>query len=522
MVIKNSTVNFARVSSADQRDGFSLGAQHILAKQYAKKNGLKIVKSWSVDESASKELDRKHFFAMIDYVKKNDIKEVVFDKIDRACRGLQSAVKIEDLIESGVRFHFTRDNLIVDRDSEPSEKLRFYLGVVLGKYYIDNLKSEINKGLRQRSDQGFWNSKAPVGYRNFRNPETRRSEVIIDEEIGPVVVDIFEKYATGNYGFDRLAKILTDAVPDKTYSKRVIEGLVSNPFYFGRLIVKGKDLGLGVHKPLIEKKLWDQCQKIRGIRSSQSFRKQTISNKPLMGLMSCGKCGHAITGETKNTKGRNYIYYHCANRKCPERRRNTSQDKLMTLILSAFEPFKKMTPKATDSFLQTMESRLFDLDLYNQKEMGLLAEKRLLLKRKINDALGLHRQGKLSEGEYHQVLELRRRHLDDIELEMNAHLKADRQTFEKGRWVIETFIKLHDYMLLDSDPLEKIELVKLVLSKLTLTGGTLEFHFQKPFDVLIETLGVPYQCSPTSKFKDKYSQPLVPHRIKEIASLSIK
>ena len=54
---------------------------------------------------------------------------------------------IEDLVDAGVCFNFTRDNLVVDKDSSPGEKLRFYLGVVLAKHYINNLKIEIRKGI---------------------------------------------------------------------------------------------------------------------------------------------------------------------------------------------------------------------------------------------------------------------------------------------------------------------------------------------------------------------------------------
>src|SRR5437016_398110 len=89
------SVRFDRVSSEEQRDGFSLDAQESMGQKYAKERGLKYVKIWSVDESASKEDERKHFFAMIDFVKGKDVKDVVFDKIDRACRGFKSAVMIE-------------------------------------------------------------------------------------------------------------------------------------------------------------------------------------------------------------------------------------------------------------------------------------------------------------------------------------------------------------------------------------------------------------------------------------------
>ena len=100
-------IQFSRVSGDGQEDGFSLEAQEALGKEYAKKSRLRIVKSWSEVESAYKERDRKRFFEMIEYVKKNKIKNVIFDKVDRAVRGFRSATVVEDLVEFyGVRFHF--------------------------------------------------------------------------------------------------------------------------------------------------------------------------------------------------------------------------------------------------------------------------------------------------------------------------------------------------------------------------------------------------------------------------------
>ena len=87
-------VGFFRVSSTDQRDGQSLNAQNTLASDYSGRAGLSIVRHWSEAESASKEKERKKFFEMIEFVKKNEIKDVIFDKVDRAVRGFKSAVII--------------------------------------------------------------------------------------------------------------------------------------------------------------------------------------------------------------------------------------------------------------------------------------------------------------------------------------------------------------------------------------------------------------------------------------------
>lgn len=226
-------VEFDRVSSLTQEDGFSLIAQSQAAFCYADRCGLKIVRTWSEIESASKEDQRSAFFEMVDFVKAHGIGHVIFDKVDRAVRGFKSAQVLQDLTEKhGVTFHFVRDNLTVDSDSPPSEKLRFYLGTILAKYYIDNLKADIRKGVEARIKAGHWCYQAPLGYRNWRDPETRRAIVIRDQTVCFAIAEIFRKYATGKHPMPSLVCILNQAT-GKEHNWRILTTMLANPFYPG-------------------------------------------------------------------------------------------------------------------------------------------------------------------------------------------------------------------------------------------------------------------------------------------------
>ena len=153
---------------------------------------------------------------MVEFVKEHSITDVVFDKVDRACRGLKSAQVIEDLVEKrGVKFHFTREHLVIDAQSPSSEKLRFYLNVILAKYYIDNLKAEVKKGMLERQSLGYWNHKAPIGYKNVRSAKHSKATVEIDDSVAPFAREMFELYATGNYTLQDLGKFLTDRFENK-------------------------------------------------------------------------------------------------------------------------------------------------------------------------------------------------------------------------------------------------------------------------------------------------------------------
>jgi len=142
------------VSSKEQEQGFSPEAQRRSIESYCKLNQLYVDKDFTFHETASRWDKRVKFVKMLELAEQNRIKDIVFEKTDRAVREFNAAIKIESLIQTGVRFHFVRDNLIIDDNSPSSDKLRFYLQVILSKYYIDNLRDEINKGRFERIERG--------------------------------------------------------------------------------------------------------------------------------------------------------------------------------------------------------------------------------------------------------------------------------------------------------------------------------------------------------------------------------
>lgn len=480
-------VRFDRVSSEEQREGFSLKAQKEMGNRYASEHGLTIVKTWSVDESAYKEKDRKNFFEMIDYIKENNIKDVIFDRIDRAVRGTRSQFMIEELVESeGVRFHFARDHLIVDRSSAPQEKLRFALGGVLGKYYGDNLSTEIHKGIDERWESGHWLSKAPFGYIN------QNKRVVVHPEYGSVAVEVFNRYATGNYTLNMLVDYIKSKVTDRTVTKRLVETMLSNPFYYGYMKgsrgKRSRELKKGAHEPIISKTLWDQCQRIRGIRATnQQSERAGSPPKPFMVFMKCGVCNRAVTGKvTRKASGKVYVHYYCASNDCPEHKKNVNQNNLFKQLDAAFEPFARFTPKATQALIETLQERLEDLDEYTNQATNRLMLKRKEIKASVERLEVLAANGELSEDELQTLKKVKEEALVQVTAEISIYTEADRKTFEKGASIIELLINVRNFMQKPGNELAKVRLAKMLLSNPTLKNRTLEYSYEKPFDVLID------------------------------------
>jgi site-specific DNA recombinase len=90
-------VLYARVSGKDQEDGFSIPAQLKLLREYALKQGFKIIREF-VDVETAKCAGRKHFGEMVKFFEKNpNCRVVLVEKTDRLYRNFRDCVTLEDL-----------------------------------------------------------------------------------------------------------------------------------------------------------------------------------------------------------------------------------------------------------------------------------------------------------------------------------------------------------------------------------------------------------------------------------------
>src|SRR5207247_10502323 len=95
--------------------------------------------------------------------------------------------------------------VILTKESRSSEKCIHGINVLMAKNYIDNLSEEVKKGLRTKAAQGLWPSFAPPGYVNTVRSDGKRI-IEPDSVLGPIIANLFEWFASGEYSLKTLAK----------------------------------------------------------------------------------------------------------------------------------------------------------------------------------------------------------------------------------------------------------------------------------------------------------------------------
>jgi len=123
------------------------------------------------------------------------------------------------------------------------------------KYYTDNLRENIFRGIRQKIRRGEMPAKAPLGYYN----EPRICTIEPDKATFNKMKKILELFAKGNHTLTKIQDEMFSAGLvgryGKPHSLSSIPAILSNPFYYGMFMHKG-ELIQGSHKPMISKKLF--------------------------------------------------------------------------------------------------------------------------------------------------------------------------------------------------------------------------------------------------------------------------
>ncbi len=376
-----NVIVWARVSSREQREGYSIDAQLRVNRDRAQANEWNVVREFVVAESAKRGAERTAFNQMFAWVKANakreKIKAILSHKLDRVCRNMRDAVRLQELEDTcGVHLAF------VDNQFGPGAAgaLSFNVMAAVAQYYSDNLRSEVLKGMDEKVRQGWPTGLAPYGYINV---DDREEPVKPHPERSQTLVRIFELYATGGHTFETLADQLQREGhvfrnSQRRFHRTALSYILGNRFYIGELHRNGQVFE-GRYQRLINRPTFEACQDVLHGRN----RRTGSPNHSLAGgLLTCAYCGQSITGERirRKLKGggvREHIYYRCANNH-PSPDHPTVRWKSHDLEQAIVDDLARMrlpSPEVATWFRSTLESAISDLTAYRRRQATALAKR---------------------------------------------------------------------------------------------------------------------------------------------------
>jgi len=282
---------YCRKSSEDEeKQVLSIEAQLAELRDFAKQNNLFIVREFTESKTA-KEPGREVFNFMLSEIEKGNASGILAWNPDRLARNSIDGGRIIYLVDTGKIQSLKFPTFWF----EATPQGKFMLSVAFGqaKYYTDNLRENILRGIRQKLRRGELPAKAPLGY--FNEPRLRTIEP--DKKTFNKVKEVLLAFATGEYTLTKIqSKMFSLGLvgkDGKPLHLSTIQGILTNPFYYGMFLYQG-ELYQGSHKPMISKKLFDKIQEALK-QNSRPHKKRKEKQFLFLGFARCGECGYMIT-----------------------------------------------------------------------------------------------------------------------------------------------------------------------------------------------------------------------------------
>jgi site-specific DNA recombinase len=452
-----------------EREGFSIPAQLKYLREYALKNDFQILFEF-VDVETAKTTGRKRFGEMLTFFHRNpSCRTLIVEKTDRLYRNFRDCVTLEDL---DVEIHLPKEGQIISNDAKSQAKLVHGIQVVIARNYIENLKEEVKKGMREKAEQGIYPSRPPLGYRNNVLLHT----IEIDEVKAPVARLMFELYATGQCSLTSLRVTIRKEF-GLDIGKGHLDRLLKNPFYKGQFWWEQR-LYPGTHTPLVSAECFDQVQRVFKSHNKPRHRSHDF---PYRGLLTCAYDNCKVTAEIKRER---YTYYRCTGYrgKCalPYFREEEIGDRLGQVLKDIHIP-DAILAQLQESLLNDQEQRdavaLEQQERYNQRvaQIG----------RRMDLAYQDRLDGKITEEFWVKKSTEWQQEEMQIRESLKSFEKVQPEQYLNASRILELANKAY-FLYVRQDHAERAKLLKMVLSNCGIDAVSLYPTYRKPFDVIFQ------------------------------------
>lgn len=468
---------YIRVSTVKQGEkGASLTEQKIAIETYASKQGL-FISEWFEETETAAKTGRRLFRRMLTRLQKGDAEGIIIHKVDRGARNLADWAELGSLMDQGIPVHFAHEALDL---SSRGGRLSADIQAVVAADYIRNLRQEVKKGMYGRLRQGFFPFGAPPGYCDSGKGMLKT----IHPEQGPLVKEAFTLYASGRYGLKELLAYMTEkglrgARGQKLFVSNFSK-MLGNRFYYGLITVRGETY-VGKHEPLISKRLFDECRAVAEGRTFTRQPTQTPSEFLFRRIAHCASCGRALYGERQ--KGR--VYYRCHSGTCKGTcvREDHFRDTLKAHLSQL--PQRDLLTEMLQLHFEMDENKKAHGEGGREKSWKLRTSNALALKERLTDLLI---DGTLSKESY----ESRMAEVNNTLLVIDAEKTKAKEGDDVRQVRAKKFLELVNalYVLPETEnAANHRDILRLTISNASVHQKSIEFTWEKPFQVLFEHEG---------------------------------
>jgi site-specific DNA recombinase len=389
-------VAYVRESTEEQGQGFSPDAQREAIKRFAAENDLTIVEEYCDFHSGWRKTDgRRDFQRLMADAAERRFDVVLVFHASRFARNQVEARKYKQLLREklGIKV-FSVTQPMGEDHSYPSSFLAESIHEMFDEYYSVSLSFWTRAGLAEKARQGYLVGSLPWGY--MRNPDS--AEVVPDPERAPLVLGMYERYATGQESDRSIAAWLNAkgarTARGRAFTKDTVREMLVNAAYCGYVCaLRDTSRTLkGRHEAIVPEELFDRVQDVRGWRTRVDRPGRPSEDYLLRKLLFCERCGARMQG-TRGGREQHRRY------QCGTRRRGG--DCTQTIVKA--KPLEDQLVEWLRDFRPDSELRGMVLDAINaaaRDQVGDDPERRRELIAQLARLQDLYVMGDLTKGQY--------------------------------------------------------------------------------------------------------------------------
>ena len=461
---------YARVSSEKDEQLNSLGNQISYYEDFIKKNPNWTYVEGYIDEglSAATTKKRENFHRMVDDGKAGLFDFVITKEISRFARNTLDSISFtRELLNAGVGVFFQNDNInTLDEDSE----LRLTIMSGIAQDELRKLSSRVKFGHAQAIKKNV-----VLGNSRIFGYIKDGGRLVIDEAEAPMVRELFELYATGQYSMKQIETLFWEKGYRNHNGNKIahttMSGMISNPKYKGYYVgnkVKVIDLFTKKQKflppeewvmfkdetgeivpAIVTEELWEAANKVLQKRSEDIKGRQGICNHAnlLTGKLFCTDCGAAYyRRESKDKQGNKNSKWVCSNKIKSGAGACASfpiyEEELKPLLLEVFQETEDDAEAMVDEYME-MYKALEDGG-ETAKQVDALRQQIELAQKKKSKLLGFNAAGQLSDKDFLSMNRDCEAEIDEAERKI-YDLEQQQLSKDEFRKHIETIRRvLHD------------------------------------------------------------------------------
>ena len=461
---------YARVSSEKDEQLNSLGNQISYYEDFIRKNPNWTYVEGYIDEglSAATTKKRENFHRMVDDGKAGVFDFIITKEISRFARNTLDSISFtRELLGAGVGVFFQNDNInTLDEDSE----LRLTIMSGIAQDELRKLSSRVKFGHAQAVKKGV-----VLGNSRIFGYVKDGGRLVIDEDEAPMVRELFELYATGQYSMKQIETLFWEKGYRNHNGKKIahttMSGMISNPKYKGYYVgnkVKVIDLFTKKQKflppeewvmfkdetgeivpAIVDEELWDEANRVLKRRSEDVKGRQGICNHAnlLTGKLYCADCGTAYyRRESRDKHGNKNSKWVCSNKIKSGADACASfpiyEEELKPLLFEVFQETEADTEALIEEYIEMYKSLADGGD--TAKQIAALKEQADLSRKKKSKLLGYNAAGQLSDRDFLAMNKECDREIEEAERQI-YELEQQQLSKEEFKKHIDTIRRvLHD------------------------------------------------------------------------------